>query len=647
MSILEKLGLAGNNHGCKELQDKNEAVLRSQAVIEFDLDGNIIEVNENFLAAMGYRRDEVLGRHHSMFVDVEYRESQEYRNFWADLGRGKHFTSQYRRIGKGGRDVWISASYNPLLDKNGQPYKVVKYATDITEDRIASQRSAALKSCQANVMTADNDLRITYMNDTIIEMLRKNEAAIQKEFPNFRVDNLIGTCVDDFHKNPSHQRGMLNNLKKPYKTELFIGEMVFGLIATPWFDQNGDRIGTLVEWTDRTEEVAIEKEIDNMVEAASAGDFSVNIKTDGKTGFFLNLSTGLNHFVSTVEVAVNDVVRMLGAMARGDLSERITRDYRGAFGQLKDDANSTADRLTDVISKIRISANSISTSADEIAQGNTDLSQRTEEQASSLEETAASMEEMTSTVKQSAENAEQANERSAAAQSLAREGGDVVKKAVAAMSEINTSSKRISDIISVIDEIAFQTNLLALNAAVEAARAGEQGRGFAVVAGEVRNLAQRSAGAAKEIKDLIRDSSAKVEDGTALVNRSGEVLQEIVESVDKVSVMMAEIADAAKEQSSGIQQVNTAVTQMDEMTQQNAALVEEASAAGQAMSDQARALNEVISFFSNIGGGAAPNTSQPSYGSHARSAVTSMPAKSASSSKRNNNLGTDDDWEEF
>ncbi len=907
MSILEKLGLTGKNQNCKELKDKYEAVLRSQAVIEFDLEGNIIEVNDNFLSVMGYRRDEILGKHHSMFVDEEYRKTQDYRNFWSDLARGQHFTSQYRRIGKGGCEVWISAFYNPLLDENGQPYKVVKYATDITEDRIASQRSAALKSCRANVMLADNDLRITYMNDTVIEMLRKNENAIKKELPNFRVDNLIGTCVDDFHKNPAHQRGMLKSLSEPYQTDLTLGELVFGLIATPWFDQNGDRIGTLVEWddktervkkekeereaaqenmrvrraldvcdtsvmmadadmniiylndavkemlrdresqiqtalpqfgvdklmgfnvdgfhknpahqrkllrdlkgsyntdltiaglnfnliatplrdengeflgavvewkdmteelakleeerkqaaentrirqaldnvttnvmiadndaniiymnsavekmfrvaesdikrdlpnfnasnligvnmdvfhknpahqrglirnlnstyhgkaevggrtftviaspvyqggenvgtvvewADRTEEVAIEREIDNMVEAASAGDFSINIKTDDKSGFFLNLSNGLNHLVSTVEVAVNDVVRMLGAMARGDLSERITRDYRGAFGQLKDDANSTADRLTDVISKIRISANSIATSADEIAQGNTDLSQRTEEQASSLEETAASMEEMTSTVKQSAENAEQANERSAAAQSLAREGGDVVEKAVAAMSEINTSSKRISDIISVIDEIAFQTNLLALNAAVEAARAGEQGRGFAVVAGEVRNLAQRSAGAAKEIKDLIRDSSSKVEDGTALVNRSGEVLQEIVESVDKVSVMMSEIADAAKEQSSGIQQVNTAVTQMDEMTQQNAALVEEASAAGQAMSDQARALNEVVSFFSNMGGAAMPTASANAYSAPASSTVNPNTAKPSYSS-RDKSVGTDDEWEEF
>jgi methyl-accepting chemotaxis protein len=288
---------------------------------------------------------------------------------------------------------------------------------------------------------------------------------------------------------------------------------------------------------------------------------------------------------------------MLDALANGDLTQRITQEYHGSFDKLKKDANITADKLTEVINRISSSATLVASGAEEISQGNADLSQRTEEQASSLEETASSMEQMTSTVRQNADNAKIANELAEETSSKAMQGGEVVNRAVQSMSGINESSKKIADIIGVIDEIAFQTNLLALNAAVEAARAGEQGRGFAVVAGEVRNLAQRSAGAAKEIKDLIRDSVSKVEDGTLLVNESGETLKDIVASVKRVTDMISDIAEASVEQSSGIEQVNKAVTQMDEMTQQNAALVEEASAAGESMAEQANDMRRLLNFF--------------------------------------------------
>lgn len=770
--FLSKLGLMKDD-GRKELADKMRAVNRAQAVIEFDVHGNILDANDNFLNVMGYRHDEVVGKHHSMFVEGDLRNSQEYRDFWIQLGQGKAIVSEFKRVGKQGNAVWIHASYNPLLDDNGRPYKIVKFATDITQSKVQAQLANALKLCQANVMLADINNDIVYMNDTVTQMMTENEQKIRKEISSFSVKKLLGSSIDDFHKKPEHQRRMLSNLSDPYKTDIKIGELVFGLIATPWYDTDGVRIGTLVEWDDKTErlaqereaqkiseenarvrqaldnvtanvmiadgdaniiyvnkavvkmmqtaesdirkelqhfdsskllgsnmdqfhknphhqrsllqelrgtyrgkaavggrrftlianpvykdaervgtvmewadrtaEIAIEEEIDQMVEAANKGDFSRNLVVDGKEGFFLNLSRGLNSLVSTMEVALNDVVRMLGAMAKGDLSERITRDYEGAFGELKRDANLTADKLTEVIARIRVSASAIASSADEIAQGNADLSQRTEEQASSLEETAASMEEMTSTVRQSADNAVKANAMTVAAQKLARDGGRVVKEAVSAMEEINKSSKRISDIISVIDEIAFQTNLLALNAAVEAARAGEQGRGFAVVAGEVRNLAQRSAAAAKEIKDLIRDSSGKVEDGTSLVNQSGDVLRQIVTSVDEVTVMMQEIAAAANEQSSGIEQVNTAVTQMDEMTQQNAALVEEASAAGQAMSDQARSMNKVVEFFSK----AEEFHSEDNVHGFASEKTSPKREKSRSAGRHINTAGKNDEWEEF
>ena len=841
-----------------ELEKKLEALDRTQAVIEFTPAGEILSANRNFTDLMEYTESELIGQHHSIFVDQEFRASHEYQQFWRDLGQGKNFTGEYQRVTKSGRSVWIHGSYNALLDEKGVPYKVVKFASDITENKRQADQASALKLCQANVMLADNELNIIYLNNTVAEMLRHNESKIQATLPEFSVDSLIGSNVDIFHTDPSHQRKILDKLDSPFKTDIEISGLLFGLIATPWYGAGGMRLGTLVEWEDKTEEtqrlqnerrlandnarikqaldvcntsvmladtnmniiyvnesvqkmlkrreaiirkalpafsaddivgknvdsfhsapshqsnliqsltstyttdirieeltfglsanpifakdgdrigtviewedktdslaklaeekqvsesnarvkqaldnvtanvmiadadaniiyinqsaydmmsnaekdiqkeiphfnkqkivgtniddfhkkpshqrnllknlketyagkaevggryfrvianpvfsdgervgtvvewddktaeISIEKEVDEMVLFAANGDFSKQLSLDGKQGFLLGLSKGLNELVATVEIALNDVVRVVGAMAKGDLSERITRDYEGAFGILKRDVNGTADKLTEILTQIRLTANAITTSAKEIAQGNADLSQRTEEQASSLEETASSMEQMTATVKASSENAEEASQLAFDAQEVAQSGGRVVQNAIQAMDEINSASKKISDIIGVIDEIAFQTNLLALNAAVEAARAGEQGRGFAVVAGEVRNLAQRSAAAAKEIKFLIQDSVQKVADGSEHVNQSGKTLEEIVASIESVSKTMSTIAEASREQTSGIEQVNTAVSQMDEMTQQNAALVEEASAAGESMAEQAVNLSKVVEFF--------------------------------------------------
>ncbi|CCN34012.1 putative Methyl-accepting chemotaxis protein (MCP) fused with PAS/PAC domain [Vibrio nigripulchritudo SO65] len=465
--------------------------------------------------------------------------------------------------------------------------------------RVASENARvkyALDSVSGNVMIADPELKVIYANKALEEMMRSAESDIRQQIPEFSAEKLTDCDVAKFFKNPIQQRGVLTELNGTDRSIEEIGNRVFALTSNP-IVVDSKRIGTVVEWVDRTAEVNIEKEIDDIVMAASNGDLSKKINIEGKEGFFGNLSMGLNDLVSTVEVAMNDVMNTLGAMAKGDLTSRITNDYDGSFGKLKEDTNATAEKLTEVISSIRSSANAVAQGANEIAQGNTDLSQRTEAQASSLEETSASMEQMMGTVKQSSERAENANELSKEAEIQAEKGGKVVDQAVSAMKEINSSSKEISEIIGVIDEIAFQTNLLALNAAVEAARAGEQGRGFAVVAGEVRNLAQRSSQAAREIKDLIRDSQTKVEEGTELVNQSGETLKEIVDSVSKVSAMMQEITDSAREQSEGIGQVNTAIVQMDQMTQQNAALVEEASAAGESMAQQANNMNKTMDFF--------------------------------------------------
>lgn len=468
------------------------------------------------------------------------------------------------------------------------------------ERKIADENARirqALDSVSANVMVADTDLNIVYTNQAVLDMMRNAESDIQKELPRFSVNKLMGANIDIYHKDPSHQRRLLGSLKEPVSSGFVLGGRHLHVHASPVSNDAGEPIGTVVEWQDRTEEVAIEKELDHMIRSAAIGNLSQRATTQGRSGFFLGLSQGINQLLDICEDVVSEMVNVMEKMAEGDLRQTVNKEYEGEFGRLKDNVNNTIHRLVTIVGEINEASASVLQGANEIAHGNADLSQRTEEQASSLEETASSMEEMTSVVKQSADNARRVEELSNVTRTNATRSGEVAQKAVDAINAVNESSKKIADIISVIDEIAFQTNLLALNAAVEAARAGEQGRGFAVVAGEVRNLAQRSANAAREIKELISLSVSQVENGTTQVQESGRMLNEIITSINDVSKLISELAQSSQEQTSGIEQVNVAVSQMDEMTQQNAALVEQASAASEAMADQARRLGEQIAFF--------------------------------------------------
>ncbi|MBU1691565.1 MAG: MCP four helix bundle domain-containing protein [Gammaproteobacteria bacterium] len=389
-------------------------------------------------------------------------------------------------------------------------------------------------------------------------------------------------------------------------------------------------------------------EIDTLVAAAAQGDLNNKMNLSDKQGYTKRLSELLNQFSDTVGISLNDILRVAVALSKGDLTQSITKEYPGTFGEVKDGINGTVDNLKTLVNEIKVAVEGINTGSKEIAQGNQDLSQRTEEQASSLEETASSMEELTSTVKQNAENAKQANQLAIGASGVAGKGGAVVNQVVGTMASINESSRKIVDIISVIDGIAFQTNILALNAAVEAARAGEQGRGFAVVAAEVRNLAQRSAAAAKEIKTLIGDSVDKVENGTKLVGEAGQTMEEIVTSIKRVTDIMAEISAASTEQSAGIEQVNQAITQMDEVTQQNAALVEEAAAAAESLEEQAQNLSQSVSVFKIDNAGSRVSTSRqlaaPNKTAMAPRRATT-PARSAPKPAKSSS--DTDEWQEF
>jgi methyl-accepting chemotaxis protein len=412
-------------------------------------------------------------------------------------------------------------------------------ATALENGRIRT----ALDRVSTGAMLADTSGQIIYLNDAAQALLRRRASDIRSKLTAFEPDQVLGSAIESLVPNQT------TSSADAHGADFKFGTAVFRIAANPVIDGQGERIGTVFQWFDRTEEVAIEEEVQATVSKAVAGDLTSRVDERGKDGFFKVLASGMNRLLDNI----SEVIVTLGA----------------AGAELK-------------------------SGAEEISKGNTSLSQRTEEQASSLEETASSMEEMTTTVKQTAENAAQANRVAIAARQQAEKGGVVAADAIAAMGQINVSSNKIADIIGVIDEIAFQTNLLALNAAVEAARAGEQGRGFAVVASEVRSLASRSATAAKEIKQLIEDSVVQVERGSKLVDDSGRALTEIVAAVKKVTDIVAEIAGASQEQSSGIEQVNKAVMQMDQTTQQNAALVEQAAAASQAILDQALSLNAVI-----------------------------------------------------
>ncbi len=582
-----------------DYKGKISAIEKSQAVIEFNMDGTIITANENFLQTVGYTLDEIQGKHHRMFTEADYANSPEYRLFWEKLNLGEYHSGEYKRIGKNGKEVWIQASYNPINDINDVPCKVVKYAIDVTADKLLSADYSgqidAIGKSQA-VIEFNMDGTIITANENFLNTVGYSLADIQGQHHSMFADSNYAKSQEYRQFWERLNRGMYDSGE--YKRIGKGGKEIWIQASyNPIMDQNGKPFKVVKYATDITAQKDALTQIGQLINSVKHGDLEPRINAKHYEGFVKQLSDDINSMMDVIAEPLRETSRVIKKLADGDLTDRANEAFEGEFAELSISVNACLDNLSKMATQILDGSASLSGSAGEIAKGNEDLSQRTEEQASSLEETASSMEELTGTVKQTADNAREADQLANDAHAEAEKGGIVVTDAITAMSGINTSSKKIADIISVIDEIAFQTNLLALNAAVEAARAGEQGRGFAVVASEVRNLAQRSAGAAKEIKTLINDSVQKVEEGSRLVDKSGETLTSIVTAVQKVSTIIAEISSASQEQSAGIDQINQAIVQMDEVTQQNAALVEQASAVSESMNDESNALAELMSFF--------------------------------------------------
>ncbi len=496
-------------------------------------------------------------------------------------------------LAEGRLDVIVP--YTEGLDELAEMARAVNTFKDVSTGAVRA--GCALDQVTANVMMADTNGLITYVNPALTQMFRTAENDLKEVMPNFDAGALVGRNYDEFHQRPERQRQMLANLTTTLKGGAKVGRRTFTVIANPVLSRLGVRLGTVVEWRDLTDELLIEEEIKDIVEGALHGDLSRRVSLEGKSGFSLEISQGINGIASTISDVSEELATALDAMANGDISQRITTHYEGVFGRLKDDYNATSDKLGEVVGRITDATQAISNASAEVSAGSSDLADRTEHQASNLEETAAAMEQLGATTRSNAENANEANQMAGKAKQAAEHGGKLAGSAVESIKHIEQASRRITDIIGVIDEIAFQTNLLALNAAVEAARAGDAGKGFAVVAQEVRVLAGRSAQASKEIKALITASNNQVREGVEMVQKAGSALGGIVESVNRVAAMIEEMATASSEQASAIDEINSSVAQLDEMTQKNAALVEETSAAAQAMAGQSRDLKDLMAFF--------------------------------------------------
>lgn len=625
------------------LQAELTAIQRSQAVISFDNQGRVLEANENFLNALGYTQDEIKGRHHSMFCEPGYRDSNEYRQFWERLSAGHYDAGQYKRIGKGGREVWIQASYNPILDKDGRTVKVIKTATNITAEKLRhaefeGQLSAIGKSqaviefdLRGHVLNANENF-LKALGYTLDEIKGRHHSMFVEpshrdsmEYRNFW-DRLgtgqydaglykrIGKAGNEVWIQASYNP--INDMSgRPFKVVKYASDVTAQTVAARAFEKELQRVIGEASQGDFNQRFVVEgkqgvqrmtaegvnhlleasqaglRDVQDLTRRAIAGEFSTRIELGDRQGFFRQMGEGANELMQVVEGGLSTLQQALQSLAAGDLDRTITGSFQGIFDELKHSFNASVEKLRQVISEVRSNADLLASAAGQISSTAQSLSQGANDHASSVEETSAAVEQMTASISQNADNAKVTDGMARKAAGEAQEGGQAVGETVNAM-------KSIANKIAIIDDIAYQTNLLALNAAIEAARAGEHGKGFAVVAAEVRKLAERSQVAAQEIGELATGSVKTAE-------HAGVLLSEIVPAIRRTSELVQEITAASDEQSTGVNQINASMGQLTQLTQQNAAGSEQLAATAEEMNAQAVNLRNLMSFF-QIGGAEVP-----------------------------------------
>lgn len=568
-----------------------DAFSASQAMIVFDLTGNILDANENFCSAMGYSLAEIVGKHHRIFCEEDYRNSQAYIDFWKSLGNGKYDAREYKRIRKDGREVWIEASYNPIC-RNGKPYKVVKLATDITAKKLKADddkgKMNALSRSQAvieftptgEILTANENF-CTTLNYSLNEIVGKHHRMF---------------CEPNYAASPEYAN---------FWKRLAAGEFISDEFVR--YGKNGKEV-----W----------------IQAA----YNPILNDKGHVVKVVKLATDVTPRMS----AISTLGEALRQLADGELRQKLDTPFVPSMEKLRADFNEVIEKLRLTMQTVANNATTIASGSAEIRVAADQLAQRTSQQAASLEESAAALEQITTTVKDSSQRANEAGKLVNSTKQSAEVSGAIVDRAIGAMDQISQSSGEITNIIGVIDDIAFQTNLLALNAGVEAARAGEAGKGFAVVAQEVRELAQRSASAAKEIKQLINKSREQVANGVDLVGQTGNALKEIASKVGLIDANVAAIVEATKEQASGLAEINDAVNIMDQATQKNAAMVEETNAASHGLAREAESLRELLGQFKI--GNSAPSPRVP------EARVAPSPVRMVASSRQTAAAAK---WEDF